>query len=856
VLAGAATGAVSVRACWVQHHPLREAAEQQEQVTIRVELREKPRPRQGVAYGAHRAQERSIATATLRTLQRDGSPLRVGGKVVLFVPTSSWRHLIAGQQLTVTGRAVPPRAGELTVAAVQAFRPPSEVTEPPGWQRAAEDLREGLRRAADRVLSPAAAEPPGWQRAAEDLREGLRRAADRVLSPAAAGLLPGLVFGDTTALPPEVQQQFLDAGLTHLTSVSGANLAIVCGAVLFVLRGVGAGPVLSAMAGAAGLVGFVVLAGPEPSVLRAAVMGGVALLALAVGRERSALPALATSVIGLLLVRPELASRWGFALSVAATAGLVLLVPGWADALNRRGVPPGVAEALAVPAAAHLATAPLVVSFSGELSLVAVGANLLASPLVAPATVLGVLATATATALPRFADFLVWLTAPELEAVLFIGERSAAVPGAVVNWPSGLLGGLLLAAASVVLLGFLRSQRLRAVLGALVVVAVLVLVPVRTLRPHWPATDWSVVVCDVGQGDSLVLSTGVPGEAVVVDTGPAPDTTADCLRRLGVNKIPLVILTHLHADHTGGLAGVLAGRSVGAVGIGPLRKPEWALDEVLQRTRQQHVPVMTLTAGHRARWPGLDIEVLGPSGALAASRDEQDANDASLVVMATTEAGRGAAHRRHRTARPGPAAGHRGGVARRSAESAPPRIPVHVPAVLAGRAPATGGDQRRRRQRLRASQLARHQRAHRSWNPRAAHRRAGGHRRAPRAPRLALRPVAVTTGHRDRAQRLRHSRPRAALTASVLGATVAFGPTFSCTASRVFKPSPVISRTVSASGSILPFSMSFLAVATVTPPAVSAKMPSVRASSRMPSTTSSSVTSSIAPLVLRTTSST
>src|SRR5690606_36309750 len=111
-----------------------------------------------------------------------------------------------------------------------------------------------------------------------------------------------------------------------------------------------------------------------------------ALLALAVGRERSALPALATSVIGLMLVRPELASRWGFALSVAATAGLVLLVPGWADALNRRGVPPGVAEALAVPAAAHLATAPLVVSFSGELSLVAVGANPLASPLFAPAT--------------------------------------------------------------------------------------------------------------------------------------------------------------------------------------------------------------------------------------------------------------------------------------------------------------------------------------------------------------------------------------------------------------------------------------------------------------------------------------
>jgi competence protein ComEC len=147
------------------------------------------------------------------------------------------------------------------------------------------------------------------------------------------------------------------------------------------MRWTRAGPVSTAVVCVVALVGFVILVRPSPSVVRAAAMGAIGLLALASGRPRAAVPALAAGVAVLVLVDPELAGDAGFTLSVLATGGLLLLAPRWRDGLRRRRVPAGVAEALAVPAAAQLACAPVVAGLSGAVSLVAVPANLLASHL-------------------------------------------------------------------------------------------------------------------------------------------------------------------------------------------------------------------------------------------------------------------------------------------------------------------------------------------------------------------------------------------------------------------------------------------------------------------------------------------
>lgn len=447
------------------------------------------------------------------------------------------------------------------------------------------------------------------------------------------------MIGDTGALPATVREEFRKAGLTHLTAVSGANLAIVCGAALALLRLVRAPRPLAAAGAGCALLGFVVLAGGEPSVLRAAVMGGIGLLALVLGRGRATLPALAASVIVLLLVDPELAIRPGFALSVTATAALVLIAPGWSAALRGRGVPRGFAEALAVPAAAQLATGPVVVALSGEFSLVGVLANILAEPVVAPATVLGVAATLVA-GVPLLGELLVRAAAPELEWILLVARRAADVPLATVPLPAGFFGAVLLVGvAGLVLLGTrFRATRRWTVLGACVSLVV-VLVPV-AVRPPWPPSGaWSLVACDVGQGDALVLGTGARNTAVVVDTGPSAALVGDCLDRLGVERVPLLVLTHPHSDHFSGISGVSDGRRLGRVALGGTCRGAWNGTGVRQRIEAAGAREVRLAAGQRLGWPGLVLEVLAPAADGCRAAGER-VNDASTVLKAITPAGR------------------------------------------------------------------------------------------------------------------------------------------------------------------------------------------------------------------------
>ena len=203
----------------------------------------------------------------------------------------------------------------------------------------------------------AAAAGAAW-RATEALRASIRDAvAHRPASQRA--LVPALVDGDDAGMPPGLVEDFRTTGLTHLTAVSGTNLTLVVGFLLVVARWVGVRGRWLGVVGVAGIVGFVLLARTEPSVLRAAAMGTVALVGLGRGGWHRGVRGLGAAVVGLLLVEPGLASTAGFALSVLATAGILLLAPSWRDALAR-WLPRWLAEAVAVPAAAQLACTPLV----------------------------------------------------------------------------------------------------------------------------------------------------------------------------------------------------------------------------------------------------------------------------------------------------------------------------------------------------------------------------------------------------------------------------------------------------------------------------------------------------------------
>jgi competence protein ComEC len=601
----------------VEHHPVRVAAEHGSVATVVVHLRDDPRVVASPGYGGQQLHpQRVVVHAELEAADVAGRQWRTGGRVVLLAPAQGWVGLLPGQRVRATGLLAASERSDLTVALLR--------------------VRGGLE-----VLSA----PSAVQRVAERLRSGLRQAAG-VLDPEPAGLLPALVVGDTSAMVPTVDAEFRVAGLTHLIAVSGENVAILCGTVLGLARLARLGPRSAVLVAGLALVGFVVLCRPSPSVLRAAVMGAVMLLALMLGRRRSALPALCAAVLVLLLVDPSLGGDPGFTLSVLATGALVLLAPSWVAALCRHGWPRGIAEALAVPAAAHVVTAPVVAGLSGQVSLVAVLTNLLAAPAVAPATILGVLAAVLATVHLGAAVVVVHLAGPAVAWLMGVGHRGAAVPGGVVQWPGGVFGALLLAVIVVAVLLAMRAHRLRVLAAAGLVGALLVLVPTRFMPLGWPAAGWVMVACDVGQGDAVVLATAEPGRAVLVDTGPDPAGVSVCLDRLGVRRLALVVISHLHADHIGGLVGALRGRAVGAVALGPGRSPPWAFAQVLRTAALARVPVVALSVGQHLSWPGLVLDVLAPLrdpppvGDHQAEVDGTAVNNTSVVLRAGTPAGR------------------------------------------------------------------------------------------------------------------------------------------------------------------------------------------------------------------------
>ncbi|MEU9440540.1 ComEC/Rec2 family competence protein [Streptomyces sp. NPDC048304] len=545
----------------------------------------------------------------------------------------AWLGLLPSTRLRVGGRLAPALSGGERTAAVLRVRGrpgPRIVAGPSGPQRLAGRLRAGLREATDGL--------PGDARA----------------------LLPGLVVGDTSRITPELDDAFKETDLAHTLAVSGSNLTVLLAlligppglAQLAERRGLARrlGLSLRATALLAGVLtlGFVVVCRPDPSVLRAAACGAVALLALATGRRRSLVPALATAVLLLVLYDPWLARSYGFLLSVLATGALLVLAPGWSEALRRRGVPPRLAEALATAAAAQAVCAPVTAVLSARVSLVAVPCNLLAEVAVAPATVLGFAALVTAPVAMAPAKALAWCASWPAGWIARVARTGAALPGAGVDWPGSWPGALALAVVTVAVV--LAGRRLMrhpwwcGLLGVLVLLAVVRPAPLTRVITGWPPPGWRYAMCDVGQGDATVLAAG-EGAGVVVDTGPDPALVDHCLRQLGITRVPLLVLTHFHADHVAGLPGVLRGRSVAAIETTGFEKPADQAEFVRREAASRHIPVTRAVAGEERRTGPLSWRVLWPPPSVRPPGDTrtplwpgpvpepEDPNDASVAML-------------------------------------------------------------------------------------------------------------------------------------------------------------------------------------------------------------------------------
>ncbi|WP_062525875.1 ComEC/Rec2 family competence protein [Demequina rhizosphaerae] len=470
-----------------------------------------------------------------------------------------------------------------------------------------------------------ASEPPaGWRAVAEDARTSFRAALEA--APAAtAPVVAGMVLGDTSAMDPALVAQMRASGLAHLTAVSGAHFAILAVALGAALRRARASPVVVAVATVAACGAFAAVVSGGGSVLRALAMAAIAAGALVAGRRGQSVPALAATVLVLLLARPELARDAGLALSVAAVAAIGMLAPGLASRLRRRIAAP-LADAAAVTLAAQAACIPVLAAIDASVGPWAVPANAVATPFAIPVTLLGVAALALAGPAPGVAHVLADAAARCAYPVVAAARAFADAPGGDLASDVGPRGVLLGAALALAVAVVARARRRWSRAGAVAAVALAFLLHA---PPRWlpealgGAVDgWTVVACDVGQGDALVVRGG--GAVVMVDAGTADADAAGCLARLGVARVDLLVLTHEHADHTGGVAELRDAVDVRRAWL----PPEPAESTVAALTG---VPSAAPTAGEAIRLGGVDVRVL-QTGPAPRSRDGTEVNDSSTAV--------------------------------------------------------------------------------------------------------------------------------------------------------------------------------------------------------------------------------
>ena len=469
--------------------------------------------------------------------------------------------------------------------------------------------------------------PTGVVGAAGALRHGLSAAASGLPEPG-AGLIPGLAVGDTSLVDPALDAAMKSSSLSHLTAVSGANCALVVGLAFAAAAIAGAPRAVRITAGVTALGGFVLLVTPEPSVARAAVMAAVAMLAVVLGRPAVGIAVLCLAVTALLVGDPWLATSLGFALSTAATGALLLLARPLAAGLER-WMPRPLALALSVPLAAQLACGPLLVLITPTVPLYGVVANLLAAPAAPVATVVG-LAACLALPIPVVQSGLTaiaWVPAAWIAATARIFTD---LPGGQLAWLEGWWGAAALAllGAAIAVLALRRVPRvMRAVSAALVAVVVGGLAGTTALGtvagPLTLPPGWTILACDVGQGDAVLIRSG--SAVALVDTGPDPAVLSGCLDRAGIGRLDLLVLTHFDLDHAGGSAAVV-GR-VDDVRHGPPTSP--ADEMLLEEFRRGGADVVQGAAGQEGRLGDAEWILRWPP---RASKAYTGGNDASVVL--------------------------------------------------------------------------------------------------------------------------------------------------------------------------------------------------------------------------------
>ncbi|MDR7416880.1 MAG: DNA internalization-related competence protein ComEC/Rec2 [Armatimonadota bacterium] len=549
------------------------------------------------------------------------------GRFVLAVEAAKGHPQVRGGRLLVRARSLPAlEVGDRVrvVGEVDSLRGPRNPGEPEPEAWAAR-LRVRARLAADRVevLRPGA----GFRllRWASLTRTRLREIYRQALPEPYGSVLSSLVLG-TEVEDEGLLRAFREAGLSHVLVASGAQLAVVGGVLHFLLRRTPRW--FRASAVLAGVLGFALVAGWEPSMARAAGMSAVAVAAQLLRRDPDALTGLGWAVLVLLAANPALILDVGFQLSVAATWGLVILAPPLAQRLIP--LPRPLRNLVGATVGAQLAVLPLLLWHFGRIPLLAPVTNLVALPAVGVLVPAGLAAGILGAVWPPMG----WLTAAFMEPlvafVVSVARAASQLPGATIAFPASSGWAVALGLALLIAARAFRTLPRMETVAAGCAVGLAGCMALQAFQDLRPDPRLRVVFLDVGSGDSIVVRDPW-GRTLVVDGGPDGRPLVRFLEREGVRRVEVVVLSHPHADHVAGLLPLLENFAVSAVVDAGYPHPAPPYQAFLRAVRKRGISYRRARRGMTVRISeDVVVRVLWPEDRFIGGRSP--ANENSVVI--------------------------------------------------------------------------------------------------------------------------------------------------------------------------------------------------------------------------------
>lgn len=499
----------------------------------------------------------------------------------------------------------------------------------------------------------------GWEKARDKMvnvppvtaaRKKIEVACREVLPAGDAGLLEGLLIGETRRIPQEVKDDFKATGLSHILAVSGLNvtiLIITVGAILsLITMDLGAtGRLVSLILTLLFIVAYMVLTKMMPSVVRAGAMGVAGLTAIRISRPVNPFAALSAAAFAILAVDPAALFDAGFQLSFAATLAILTLTPRIEWFMS--GLPSFAVSAVAVTLAAQVGTTPIIAAHFGRLSLISPLANALVTPSIPAATVLGIVVVMTRIFIGG-GNLLTAIFTTPVQLLLAYTSSTARILASwplasmrmpAISWPVVVIYYLVMA---IVIAGttawrkwsgrpvFQSRTLARTITVAAIILAVILTAFTYQASVGRPPSGLRVTFFDVGQGDAALIQ-AEDGATILIDGGPYSDSAITPLRAAGVSSIDLMLVTHAHSDHIKGILAVIRAADIGEAILPPDNSETDYIDEIKKALAGKRTRETKALDGQIYRvGKYLTVKIFAPD---SGQKETDDPNNLAVVAL-------------------------------------------------------------------------------------------------------------------------------------------------------------------------------------------------------------------------------